>query len=97
VKQVEIPKLLTYGGEMSRTRYWQEVQLVVIGALISSRPMAPETIDDEAARAIVNAADLIADAALRKHGPSVSSNLQREAPFQAAPGVKGDRDETDEG
>lgn len=87
-----IPPLLSYGAEMSRTRYWQEVQLVAIGALIAQQPRGDMDIE-QYARQIVNEADVIADSALVKHGPSVSDRLQKEAPFEAAPGGKSDEEE----
>lgn len=93
----ELPRVIGYGAELTRTRYWQEVQLVALGALISARPTHPEDIDDRYARQLIAAAGLLADVAERVHGPSVSEHLQTEKPFVAAPGVKaGDIDETDE-
>lgn len=93
-KTLEIARFLSYGGEISRTRYWQEANLAAIAALIKASPPSPEELETapggmmEYAKRINLAAGVIADVAEQHHGPSVSDRLQTEDPFEAAPGVK---------
>lgn len=85
----ELPRVINYNAEMTRTRFWQEAALAAMVAEVAKR----DYIDAENARAIAGDAFLIADEMYKQHGPSVSGHLQTEVPFVAAAGVRDEETE----
>lgn len=100
--RVNLNKEIQYGAELTRTRFWQEAYLAAQSALIASNPVpygvAGEASDiEQYARDIARASFVVADEALKQHGPSVSGHLQGESPFVAARGVRNTDDDDSNG
>lgn len=92
----ELTRFISYGAELTRTRFYQEAYLAALLAAMTSQPKAPTETAEAFARRVVALASDVADAAFNNHGPSVSEHLQTEAPFVAAAGVKDDEPQSND-